>query len=55
MSKSGKFVLLNWNSIEDISLAYDKDGSVLVFESNEAAEKFAKKNYAWEWQVVEVE
>ena len=51
----GKYVILNWNSIEDISLAYNEDGSVMIFETEKEAKEYAEENFAWNWKVVEVE
>lgn len=51
---NGKYVILNWNSIEDISLAYEESGEVMIFDEEKAAEHYAKENFAWNWKVVEI-
>jgi len=46
------YVVLNWFSIEHISLCYNEDGSVTRFESLKEASKYAKENCAENWRVI---
>jgi len=49
-----KCVILNWNSISDISLALDENGEPILFDIPEDAEKYAKESFAWNYEVVGV-
>lgn len=52
---TGPFIVLNWNSIPDLSVLTDPESQEpLTFETKERAEAKAKELCAWEWKVVAI-
>ena len=46
------YVILNWFSIDDISLCHNEDGSVTRFETLKEESKYAKENCAANWRII---
>lgn len=48
------YIILNWNSLEDIAIAVDRKGNTIIFDSEAKANIYAIRNFAWNWKVVEI-
>ncbi len=45
------FIILNWSDYEDVAIVTEEDGTPKLFKFLRDAEKFARENLNFNWQV----
>lgn len=48
------FVVLEWTLPDDAQLVLNRRGNTWLWNTKTAATKWAKRNCAWHWKIIEV-
>jgi hypothetical protein len=46
------FAIVQWNSYQDVSVVANDDGSPRLFLFRRDAERYAREEIAWSWQII---